>query len=68
MTKLTSSNIDFKLLKDCSILDADELDLRDQLGPDISIAVDNYLSKLKQLSSSRIVIIALFFTCQKCVK
>ncbi len=49
MTKLTSSNVDFKLLKDCSIMDLNEYDMREQLGPDISIAIDNYLSESLQI-------------------
>jgi hypothetical protein len=51
MTKLSNANVDFKLLKDCTIIDAAELDLKDQLGPDISMAVDNYLSKLVVVGS-----------------
>lgn len=49
MTKMINTNIDCKLLKDCSIMDLGEFDVREQLGPEVSNAVDDYLSKLKIL-------------------
>jgi hypothetical protein len=48
MTKMVKTNIDCKLLKDCPIMDLAEYDIREQLGPEVSNAVDEYLSIKKQ--------------------
>lgn len=55
MTKLTNANIDCKLLKDCTLMDLDEVDIIEQLGPEISIALDEYLSELRVVLRSYMV-------------
>lgn len=48
MTKMVKTNIDCKLLKDCPIMDVAEYDIREQLGPEVSNAVDEYLKLYKK--------------------
>ena len=44
MTKMLNTNIDCKLLKECSIMDLNEFEIREQLGPEVSKAVDEHIS------------------------
>jgi hypothetical protein len=45
MTKMTNSNVETKLLNECSIMDVEEINLREHLGPLVSNDVDNHMSK-----------------------
>lgn len=45
MTKMKNSNIEIKLLNECSIMDIEEINLREHLGPLVSNDVDNHMSK-----------------------
>lgn len=47
MSKLTSTNLDNRHLKEAAIMDIDEINVRENLGPLVCNAVDKYMSKFK---------------------
>ena len=46
MTKMTTTNLDSKRLKETPVMGLEEINLRESLGPLICNAVDKYMSKI----------------------